>query len=157
MTVVNLESYVRGQQVSLQWLPVLRAMATEMAAHSKPAELRDLFFKIGQRFGKDTEHLFEGSQSLSQLEENLNDFWSQINWGWVKLDEVKGHIDILHQIAPLAEAFGDESLVWSVGLMEGFYQSVFSILGASESMVCRCADSSVVGMNLHLRFGQPAN
>ena len=153
MTIVNLESYVRGQQISLQWLPVLRAMAMEMPEHSRPADLKNLFFKIGWRFGKDTEHLFNGAKTLPQLEEVLNDFWSQINWGWVKLNEVKGQIDIAHQAAPLAEAFGDEALGWSVGLLEGFYQSIFSLLGANDAMVCRSDDDSCTGINIRLRFG----
>lgn len=157
MTTVNLETYVRGQQISLQWLPVLRAMASELSEHSKPSDLKDLFFKIGWRFGMDTKHLFEGVQSLSQLEESLNDFWSRINWGWVKLNESKGHIDITHQAAPLSEAFGDEAIGWSVGLLEGFYQSIFSILGAGEAMVCRSVDGANVGMTVQLRFGHPVN
>ena len=153
MTIVNLESYVRGQQISLQWLPILRAMAMEMAEHSKPADLKNLFFKIGFRFGKDTEYLFNGTKTLSQLQEVLNDFWSRINWGWVKLNEVEGQIDIEHQAAPLAEAFGDEALGWSVGLLEGFYQSIFSLLGANDAMVCRSIDDSCTGINIRLRFG----
>lgn len=153
MTIVNLESYVRGQQISLQWLPILRAMAMEMAEHSKPADLKNLFFKIGCRFGKDTEYLFNGTKTLSQLQEVLNDFWSRINWGWVKLNEVEGQIDIEHQAAPLAEAFGDEALGWSVGLLEGFYQSIFSLLGANDAMVCRSIDDSCTGINIRLRFG----
>lgn len=153
MTIVNLESYVRGQQISLQWLPVLRAMAMEMPEHSKPADLKKLFFKIGWRFGKDTQHLFNEAKTLSQLEEVLNDFWSQINWGWVKLNEVEGQIDIAHQAAPLAEAFGDEALGWSVGLLEGFYQSIFSLLGANDAMICRSVDDSCAGINIRLRFG----
>jgi hypothetical protein len=157
MTIVNLESYVRGQQISLQWLPVLRAMATEMSEHSNASDLRNLFFKIGWRFGKDTEHFFEGVHSLSQLEESLNDFWSRINWGWVSLVEAKGYIDIGHQAAPLAEAFGDESLGWSVGLLEGFYQSIFGVLGANQAMVCRSAGDSCTGINVQLRFGHPVN
>jgi hypothetical protein len=157
MTTVNLETYLRGQQISLQWLPFLRAMASEMSEHAKPAELKDLFFKIGWRFGKDTQHLFEEAQSLGQLEESLNDFWSRTNWGWVQLAEARGFIDISHHAAPLAEAFGDESLGWSVGLLEGFYQSVFGILGASESMVCRSVDDACAGMDVQLRFGHPVN
>ena len=157
MTDENLESYVRGQQISLQWLPVLRAMASEMSEQTSSQDLRNLFFRIGGRFGKDTEHLFEDVKSLSQLEESLNDFWSKINWGWVKLIEARGYIDITHQAAPLAEAFGDEALGWSVGLLEGFYQSVFNVLGASETMVIRSVDGSSTGMDVRLRFGRPSN
>ena len=153
MTIVNLESYVRGQQISLQWLPVLRAMAMEMPKHLKPADLKNLFFKIGWQFGKDTEYLFNKAETLSQLEVALNDFWLRINWGWVKLNEVEGQIDIAHHAAPLAEAFGDEALGWSVGLLEGFYQSIFSLLGAKDAMVCRSVDNSCTGIDIRLRFG----
>lgn len=154
MTSENLESYFRAQQVSLQWLPVLRAMASEMSAHMEAKDLRQLFFRIGERFAKDTEDLFHGAQSLGELEENLNDFWSRINWGWVGLTEVKGYVDIAHHSAPLAEAFGEDALEWSIGLLEGFYQSVFSVLGAGDSMVVCGIDELSSAMDARLRFGR---
>ena len=77
-----------------------------------------------------------------------------MNWGWVELTEVKGYIDIVHHAAPLAEAFGDEALEWSVGLLEGFYQTIFSVLGASDKMVARSIGEPSDGMELRLRFGR---
>ena len=150
----KLQNYFRGQQVSLQWLPVLRAMATELTAQNDTEALRHLFFKVGQRFAKDTTDLFEGVQSLTQLEERLNDFWTRINWGWVDLKDVKDYIEISHQAAPLNEAFGDDARVWSVGLLEGFYQSVFGLLGASETMTVRAEEDSSEAMDVLLRFGR---
>lgn len=153
----NLQNYFRGQQVALQWLPVLRAMASELSAQIDAKALRQLFFKIGERFAKDTDDLFHGAQSLVQLEERLNDFWLRINWGWVDLNEAKGFIEITHWAAPLAEAFGDDASDWSIGLLEGFYQSVFSVLGASETMVVRGVGAPVGGMDVQLRFGRHAD
>jgi hypothetical protein len=150
----NLKSYFRGQQVSLQWLPVLRALAQEMSAHAEPKDLRHLFFKIGEHFARETEERFEGIQTLAELEETLNDFWAQMNWGWVQFKEVKAHIDITHYAAPLAEAFGDEALNWSVGLLEGFYQSLFKVLGAGNTMAVQGVDESPDGMDIRLRFGR---
>jgi hypothetical protein len=150
----NLQNYFRGQQVSLQWLPVLRAIASELSAQTDAQELRHLFFKIGERFAKDTGDLFHGAQSLVQLEERLNDFWSRINWGWVDLTEAKGFIEIAHQASPLAEAFGDDAIEWSIGLLEGFYQSVFSVLGANEMMTVRVVGASSGGLDVQLRFGR---
>lgn len=150
----KLQNYFRGQQVSLQWLPVLRALAFEMSAQAEAKDLRLLFFKIGEHFANDTEDRFQGVQTLAQLEDSLNDFWSQINWGWVDFKEVKGYIDITHQAAPLAEAFGDEALGWSVGLLEGFYQTIFKVLGASDSMIVQGVGESSNGMDIHLRFGR---
>lgn len=153
MAANNLQNYFRGQQVSLQWSPVLRALAAEMSSRSDPKDLRRLFFKIGERFGKDTEGLFRDVQTIPQLEESLNDFWFRTNWGWVDLNEADGSIFITHQAAPLAEAFGDDALEWVVGLLEGFYQSVFTVLGASDSLVVRGFGELTDDMNIRLRFG----
>jgi len=155
VTNETLQNYFREQQVSLQWLPVLRAMALEMSLHTDIQELQHLFFKIGGRFAKDTEEHFQRAETLGQLEENLNYFWARINWGWVTLKEVKGFIEIAHHAAPLAEAFGDESLGWSIGLLQGFYQSAFNVLGASDTMVVRISGEVSDGMEINLRFGRP--
>lgn len=148
----NLQSYFRRQQVSLQWLPVLRALALEMADNADPQTLKHLFSNIGARFATDAQDCFTDVKTLSQLNENLNDFWERTNWGWVDLAEAKGGIDITHQAAPLAEAFGDESLEWSSGLLEGFYQHVFKQLDTSDTMLIRIIDISSDGMTLHFRF-----
>lgn len=149
----HLENYFRGQQVSLQWLPMLRAMATEMAEHSEVGDLHRLFFKVGQRWANDTGDFFQSAKSLTQLEECLNDFWLRINWGWVDFVEMEDHVTISHYAAPLAEAFGDDALQWSIGLLEGFYQSLFHALGASDAMVVRSVDDGCKGMNASFRFG----
>lgn len=154
MTSDKLKSYFKVQQVSLQWLPVLRAMALEMSAHAEIKDLKLLFSNIGIRFATDAQDCFQDAQTLTQLQENLNGFWSQINWGWVDLVEVKGGIDITHQAAPLAEAFGDESLEWSSGLLEGFYQHVFNLLDTSRTMTVHSVDDFSDGMSLRLRFGR---
>ena len=153
MATNNLHNYFRGQQISLQWSPVLRALAAEMSSHSDPKDLRNLFFKIGGRFAKDTESLFREVQTIAQLEESLNDFWFRTNWGWVDLNEENGSIYITHQAAPLAEAFGDDALEWVIGLLEGFYKSVFSVLGASDDLVVRSSGELSDGMTIRLRFG----
>jgi hypothetical protein len=153
MSNAGFENYFRGQQVSLQWLPVLRALALELTASADSAALRQLFFKVGERFAKDVQERFESVQTLSELEEALNEFWAQLNWGWVSFSESKGHIQIEHQALPLAEAFGDEHLLWTVGLLEGFYQSIFVVLGAGESMKVHALDEACADMLVSLQFG----
>jgi len=148
----NLENYFRNQQVSLQWLPVLRAMALELSSCAQAEELRLLFVKIGARFAQEVQEQFLHINTLTELEESLNVFWAQINWGWVSLTDVGESIDITHQAAPLSEAFGDEALGWSVGLLEGFYQTIFGVLGASAAMQVRDTGESDA-MTLYLRFG----
>ena len=154
MEDMDLQTYFRGQQVSMQWHPFLLAMAAEMAEHTDELALRNLFAGVGRRFAADTEEFFSDVTTLSELQECLDDFWGRMQWGWVRLREEAGYVEILHNAAPLAEAFGDEFLVWSVGFLEGFYQSVFGALGASNSMTVRACDDQVDSMVLRLRFGK---
>jgi hypothetical protein len=154
MSTDQLKNYFRAQQVSLQWLPVLRALAAELAENASPQGLRQLFFKVGERFAVDVEARFEDAQTLVELEDELNEFWAQLNWGWVNFTEANGMIDIAHQAAPLEEAFGEGTTVWSVGLLEGFYQTVFRVLGAGESMKVWAVDEACVDMLVQLQFGR---
>ncbi len=151
--MTNLQNYFRSQQVALQWLPVLRAMAQEMSASAETADLHSLFLNIGRHFANNAADSLRDLQTLDQLEEGLNDFWWRLNWGWVELSEVQGYIEIAHHAAPLAEAFGEEALAWSAGLLEGFYQTVFTALGANPNMAARLAGETGDGMLLRFRFG----
>ncbi len=149
----NLESYFRNQQVSLQWLAVLRAMALELCASAQPDELRLLFSKIGERLAAELHAQFQDINTLPELEQGLNLFWSQINWGWSSFQEAGESIEITHWAAPLAEAFGADNLGWSVGLLEGFYQNMFRLLGASTAMQVRDTGASQA-MTLRLRLAR---
>ncbi len=152
MTTEIFKNYIKTQQVPLQWGGVLRAMSTEMSSVSEDSDLRDFFFRIGERFASEVETKFQGVETLEELEASLNSFWSEINWGWVELVEGEGGIDITHQCAPLAKAFGDAALSWSVGLLEGFYQTLFIEFGASDEMKMNCVRLSPDGMDICLRF-----
>ena len=132
-------------------------MALELSETVEPEDLRQLFFKIGVRFAKEVEELFHDVKTLKGLESGLNDFWSRINWGWVDMAEVKGGIDVHHRAAPLAEAFGGESLVWSSGLLEGFYQNVFALLDTSHNMSVFLVGGSPDAMDIQFRYGRKAN
>lgn len=154
MATDSLRSYFKNQQTPPQWGAVLRAMSVEMATQAEAQDLRDLFFRVGERFAADMEVSFQNVQTLSELETNLNDFWAGINWGWVTLVEAQDSIDISHQCAPLAAAFGDEALPWSVGVLEGFYQTLFTWLGGGDEMRVSCVGESPDGMDIFLRFGR---
>jgi hypothetical protein len=152
MEPTTLQTYFRAQQVPLQWMPFLRAIAGELSAQTDAVNLRHLFFSVGQRFAIDTPNLLREIATLSQLEEMLCAHWGQHQWGWVELREVGDAIEIVHKASPLAEAFGDDSLTWSVGFLEGFYQSIFGALGASENMNVRAMDDSRDGMVIRLNL-----
>lgn len=152
-TQENFERYFRGQQISLQWLSFLNALAKELSANADATDLHQLFFRIGGRFAEDLEQHFQGIQTLSELEDALNKHWSGIKWGLVTLNEVKSYIDIHHQYAPLSESFGDDALIWSIGFLEGFYEKIFKVLGAGDSMVVRAIELEPGSLDIHFHFG----
>jgi hypothetical protein len=154
MTTENFQNYVKAQKINPQWARVLRAMAAEMSSVSEAPDLRDFFYRIGEQFAGSASETFEGVETLEDLEASLHSFWVEMTWGWVELQEDDGGIDIAHQCAPLAQAFGDEALIWSVGLLEGFYQTLFTEFGASDDMVMNCVSASADGMDIRLRFSQ---
>ena len=148
------ETYFREQQMSLQWLPFMRALAEELATQTDESSLRALMFKVGQRVAQDASESFEGINSLDDLASTLNDFFGRINWGCVELTEVPSAIMVGHFAAPIAEAFGDDALPWSVGLLEGFYQEIFLSLGANSGMKVVVLSDESEPMSLRLRFSK---
>lgn len=148
----TLDSYFRSQQVSLQWSPVLRALALELSAQADLDALRQLFIKTGMRYAQSMEPRFQGIKTLAELTDSLNDLWSQTNWGCVAFREASNHIEIEHRFAPLSEAFGDEMLNWSVGILEGFYQAVFVAFGADERMATQCVAQQDDGLCVQIHL-----
>jgi hypothetical protein len=148
----TLDDYFRSQQVPLQWSPVLLAMAQELSAHADEDSLHQLFVRIGARFAKSVESQFEGISTLAELTHALNDLWNRTQWGWVALKEARDGIEIEHKYAPLSEAFGAQTLTWTVGLLEGFYQTVFHLFGASEKMLVSYLGQQEDGFCIHLKL-----
>ncbi len=154
MTTENFKKYAKTVKIDAQFARLLRAMAAEMSSVSDAPDLRDFFFRIGEQFATAAGEAFENVESLEDLESCLNAFWAEMSWGWVELNEEDEGINISHQCAPLAQAFGDDSLAWSVGLLEGFYQTLFTEFGASDDMTMNCISASQDGMDIRLRFSQ---
>jgi hypothetical protein len=154
MRTETLEKYFRTQQVSVQWLPVLRAMATAFSSSADEADLSQLFHSIGGRMAVAAEEQFQDVQTLGQLEQCLNAYWAHANWGWVTLNESEGSMEIIHYASPLAEAFGIGALSWTGALLEGFYQTIFKVLGAGDTMMVQRVGEAAEGMEIHLRFGR---
>ncbi len=154
MTENTLPAYFRQHQVSPQWLTVLRAMAQVLQAGQNETGPKALFFKIGEHLAHDIEARFVSIETLDDLEARINAHWSDLNWGWVCLKELDDAIGIEHHACPLAEAFGDAALPWTVGLLEGYYQTIFKVLGAGESMKVQVVEGVATATLIHLRFGQ---
>jgi hypothetical protein len=150
--IANLDTYFRSQQVSLQWSPILFAMANELEAIASPVDLRQLFQKIGARFSEGVAEQFLDIKALPELNDALNDLWARTQWGYVQLQEAPDCIEISHQFSPLYEAFGERAIPWTIGLLEGFYQSIFRKFGAAELLTAQCVGIDDNGQKLNIRF-----
>lgn len=146
--------YLRAQQVAPQWLGFLRALAMELAAQADESALRNLFHSIGAKLAADAQAVIPEVNSLAELQQALNTYWEGIQWGWVEMTELQGFVEVTHYLAPLEQAFSESALTWSVGLLEGFYQTVFQALGADASLQLRHTPTSDDGWSLHFRFGR---
>lgn len=151
---IALKQYFRSQQVPLQWSPILRALAQEMclAESGDTASLRALFRGVGRRFAHSVSDQFDGAGSLADLADAFNGLWSELNWGMVDFTEQADHVSIHHYYAPIAEAFGSDNLLWSVGLLEGFYEAGFQRLGAGEGFHTQFVAHEDDGMCLKFKF-----
>jgi hypothetical protein len=148
----TLTDYFRSQQIPLQWSPLLRALGQELVVNADKQALHQLFFNVGSRFATTVLPQFSGITTLKELNEALNSVWTPMSWGYVELTEATTAIEIEHRYAPLAEAFGDEMLDWSIGVMEGFYQAVFRSFGASEKMTAKYVSEKSDALQIHLRL-----
>jgi hypothetical protein len=150
----DLTHYFRTHQVPLQWSPILRALAVELTAllGSDLEALKALFRKTGERYAAEMAEQFEGIETLDELAEAFNELWQQSNWGLVTLNEAADGIEIAHQFAPLAQAFGVEELTWSSGFLEGFYQHGFQVAGAGSSLKVRVLSADDDGLSIHLKL-----
>lgn len=153
MIDAEFRAYFREQQVSLQWLPVLRALAAELEARESAETLRALFSAVGSQVAAEAVERLSQPDTLAALEQGLNDFWSLMHWGWVRLQDQGHTIGLAHCACPLVEAFGADSAIWSCGFLEGFYQTIFTRLGAVAELHVRWRELRDEDMTMTFDFG----
>ena len=115
--------------------PVLRVLATELELQIPPGQLRSLTYMAGRRFG--AQRSIGEIKTLADFEVFANEVLSSLDWGWVRIEEAAGAVDILHGCAPLQRWFGDAAMSWSPGFFEGVYAEWMRQLGAGERLDVR--------------------
>ena len=139
---------------SPQWLEFNRALAAELGAGLPPAELRALFFRIGERVAQSMP--VPRCDTLEQLQAAFNARWESIGWGFAALQDNGEHLHITHACSPLAIAFGEPSVDdWAVGFLEGAYQAWFVAQGLPSTLFVRAMPhESGTGPQLQLRLSK---
>ena len=102
---------------------------------------------VGHDWAQAEQERFASSGTLESLADALNSCWADARWGWIELQETDDGLDVMHHGAPIADAH--PSLV---GVLEGFYDTVFKLLGADPAMAVQMVAASDDGFDLHLRL-----
>lgn len=150
----NLGYFVK-QRCSVQWQVFLNAFAIEFGQQIPVAELRVLMARLGTSMAQGI--TAPTGDTIAQLEASINSIWFDMDWGWVSLLEKDDGLYIEHHVAPLLDAFGEESLAWSPAILEGIYAHWLSILGAdSELQISQVQPAKPDNLLLVFRFGRTA-
>ena len=141
-----LAHYVRAEGLRVPRL-LLSALANRMAEGLGDEVLRDWAIAVGQDWAQAEQARFAGSGTLDALADSLNSHWAEARWGWARLEETEDGLEVYHHASPLGDAH--PSLV---GVLEGFYETVFKLLGADDDMVVQLVEGASEGFDLHLRL-----
>jgi hypothetical protein len=144
--MVPILDYLLERQISPQWRGMLTALATEFEAQIGRDELRLLMHRVGSRFA--AAHPLPACGSTAELARALNDYWQEMDWGYVELADESESLRIVHYCAPL-QAFGGTALAWTPAFLEGVYQTWLSALGAHGLSV---AQTSAFGEDTAIEF-----
>lgn len=120
-------------QCSRQWRGFLQALAAEFKEALSSEELRELMFRVGERFA--SANLLGPCTTLPDLQQRMTDVWRSTDWGWVTLVQQKEHLSIHHHCAPLLTGMDKSNVDWSLGFLQGTYQQWFDAAGASPLKV----------------------
>jgi len=124
--------YFAARACDLQWRDFLLSLADELNDQMPRSELRAFFRLVGQRLARRAP-LPIGS-SLADLESGINEYCAITGWGWTKVQDHSSRLEFVHSCAPLRQAFGDDSLSWSTGLLEGLYAEWIKQSGAGDNL-----------------------
>lgn len=125
--------HLSQMQCSHQWRGFLQALAAEFTQALSSDELRELMFRVGERFAG--AHLLGPCATLSELQQRMTGVWCNSDWGSVTLVQQKEQVSIVHHCAPLLAGFDKGNIDWSLGFLQGVYQKWFDTAGAGDLRV----------------------
>lgn len=109
----------------------------QLQANANPDDLLPLMQAAGMQAARGMS--LPPCQTLTQLQDAINAYWSQLGWGVVALAEHPDHLVIEHMASPLESLLGRTHLEYGAAFLEGVYQEWFVELGAGESLQVRLA------------------
>lgn len=148
---LSLHYYAR-QQCSRQWVHFMAAMFAEFEERVDKVEA-DLFLDaLGAKMSRLLP--LRRCENLEELEEDINSVLEGIDWGWMRLRETDGFIEIVHGAYPLVPQ--DESRPnWFIPILGGLYGGWLGDQGGDHSFTARLSGAPRAnGAPLTFRYGR---
>jgi len=144
--------YFAQQHCARQWAHFIAAMFAEFEERVDPAEADQFLETLGSRMAQSLP--LRRCDSLEELEEDINAVLEGIDWGWVRIEEVAGYIEIEHGAYPLVPQ--DEARrSWLAPTLEGLYTEWMTGQGGDPTCSARLAETpGEIGAPLRFRYGR---
>src|SRR5262249_27772713 len=127
-------SYYARQQCSRQWVHFMAAMFAEVEERVDPPEAHQFLEAIGLKVARRL-HLRNWA-CPEDVEDGINSVLEGIDWGWMRIREGEGFIEIPPGAYPLVPQ--DESRrSWLVPILEGLYGGWLAEQGGDSSFTAR--------------------
>lgn len=152
MSKESLSHHLQIQQIGPQWKTFLHQLANQFNVRADANDLRELMKEVGASMAHDFSKKHKQLDTLRAVQDACNAYWSAMHWGCVDISEQARSIELTHYEAPLALAFGRESLPWSCACLEGFYQVLFLRLGAHPSSRVERVGEEADGWHIKFRL-----
>ncbi|HEY1798100.1 MAG TPA: cellulose biosynthesis protein BcsD [Stellaceae bacterium] len=144
--------YFAQQHCARQWAHFIAAMFAEFEERVDPAEADQFLETLGSRMAQSLP--LRRCDSLEELEEDINAVLEGIDWGWVRIEESGGFIEIEHGAYPLVPQ--DESRrSWIGPALEGLYTEWMTGQGGDPTCSARLAETPAeVGAPMRFAYGR---
>lgn len=149
--LLSLHYYAR-QQCSRQWVHFMAAMFAEFEERVDPAEADQFLEALGAKMARFLP--LRRCESLEELEEDVNSVLEGIDWGWMRLKETAGFIEITHGAYPVVPQ-DEQRRSWFVAILEGLYGGWLGEQGGDPSFTARMSGTPRgAGAPLTFRYGR---
>ena len=144
--------YYRQQHCARQWAHFLAAMVAEFEERVDPVEADQFLETLGARMAQTLP--LRRCDSLAELEDDINAVLEGIDWGWARIAEKGGYIEIVHGAYPVV-AQDETRRSWIAPILEGLYTEWMTEQGGDASCSARLtASPATFGAPLHFNYGR---
>jgi hypothetical protein len=144
--------YFAQQHCARQWAHFIAAMFAEFEERVDPVEADQFLETLGSRMAQSLP--LRRCDSLEELEEDVNAVLEGIDWGWVRIEEAGGFIEIEHGAYPLVPQ-DEQRRSWLAPTLEGLYTEWMTGQGGDPTCSARLAEAPAeIGAPMRFRYGR---